>query len=131
MLNSCKATGTCNAKMKKPPDNSVGMDKKRLACTTDKRKDILEKGKSKQAFQHNVKTEVQAGKPVKQAVAIAYSQRKDLLPTSTNKSTMQSYGIGTLKNPGNGDVNSPQEAKAIGNQKSGQSNNFSPSRSKS
>ena len=93
MQNSCKATGTCNAKMKKPPDNSVGMDNKRLACTTDK--------------------------------------RKDLLPTSTNKSTMQSYGIGTLKNPGNGDVNSPQEAKAIGNQKSGQSNNFSPSRSKS
>src|ERR1700761_6930938 len=34
----------------------------------------LEKGKSKKAFAHNVKTEVAAGKPQKQAVAIAYSE---------------------------------------------------------
>jgi hypothetical protein len=33
----------------------------------------LEHGKSKNAFKHNVSTEVRAGKPVKQAVAIAYS----------------------------------------------------------
>lgn len=37
----------------------------------------LRKGKSKAAFSANVKTEIAAGKPVKQAVAIAYStQRK-------------------------------------------------------
>lgn len=35
----------------------------------------LMKGKSKSAFQHNVKAEVNAGKPVKQAVAIAYSEK--------------------------------------------------------
>jgi len=36
----------------------------------------LEKGKSKEAFSHNIKTEVAAGKPVKQAVAIAYSEKR-------------------------------------------------------
>ena len=35
----------------------------------------LEKGKSEKAFKHNVRTEVKAGKPVKQAVAIAYSEK--------------------------------------------------------
>jgi hypothetical protein len=35
----------------------------------------LEKGKSKSAFEHNVKAEIEAGKPQKQAVAIAYSQQ--------------------------------------------------------
>lgn len=33
------------------------------------------KSNSKQAFSHNVKAEVAAGKPVKQAVAIAYSEK--------------------------------------------------------
>jgi len=38
----------------------------------------LEKGKSREAFSHNVETEMKAGKPQKQAVAIAYSvQRGD------------------------------------------------------
>lgn len=37
----------------------------------------LVKSSSKSAFRQNIKTEVAAGKPVKQAVAIAYStQRK-------------------------------------------------------
>lgn len=35
----------------------------------------LEKGKSEAAFSHNVSTEVKAGKPQKQAVAIAYSEK--------------------------------------------------------
>jgi hypothetical protein len=34
----------------------------------------LEKGKSKKAFSHNVETEMKAGKPQKQAVAIAYRE---------------------------------------------------------
>jgi len=34
----------------------------------------LIKGKSKAAFSQNVKTEIAAGKPQKQAVAIAYSE---------------------------------------------------------
>jgi hypothetical protein len=33
----------------------------------------LKKGSSKKTIQHNIRTEVRAGKPVKQAVAIAYS----------------------------------------------------------
>jgi hypothetical protein len=36
----------------------------------------LESGKSKAAFSHNVEVEVNAGKPQRQAVAIAYSQRR-------------------------------------------------------
>lgn len=34
----------------------------------------LEPGKSKEAFSHNVKTEIEAGKSQKQAVAIAYHE---------------------------------------------------------
>ncbi len=38
----------------------------------------LKQSNSKQAFEHNVKAEMRAGKPKKQAVAIAYSvQRKN------------------------------------------------------
>ena len=40
-------------------------------------KDTLQGGSSKAAFSHNVKTEVKAGKPVKQAVAIAYSKQRE------------------------------------------------------
>jgi len=36
----------------------------------------LDKGKSKEAFKHNVKAEIAAGRPVKQAVAIAYSEKR-------------------------------------------------------
>ena len=36
----------------------------------------LEKSKSKAAFNHNVKKEIEAGKPAKQAVAIAYSEKR-------------------------------------------------------
>lgn len=36
----------------------------------------LESGKSKSAFKHNVKTEIAAGKPQKQAVAIAYAKER-------------------------------------------------------
>ena len=36
----------------------------------------LKKSPSKEAFSKNVKAEVKAGKPVKQAVAIAYSVKR-------------------------------------------------------
>ena len=39
----------------------------------------LYSGKSKAAFSHNVATEMNAGKPQKQALAIAYKQ-KDVRP---------------------------------------------------
>jgi hypothetical protein len=36
----------------------------------------LKKSKSKKAFKENIKAEVKAGKPVKQAVAIAFSVKR-------------------------------------------------------
>lgn len=36
----------------------------------------LKKGTSKKTFQHNVRQEIKAGKPRKQAVAIAYSVKR-------------------------------------------------------
>jgi hypothetical protein len=37
----------------------------------------LKKSSSPKAFKENIKAEVKAGKPVKQAVAIAYSQKQE------------------------------------------------------
>jgi len=37
----------------------------------------LIKSKSPEAFKKNIKTEIKAGKPVKQAVAIAYSEKRE------------------------------------------------------
>jgi len=37
----------------------------------------LKKSKSDKAFKSNIKTEIAAGKPTKQAVAIAYSVKKE------------------------------------------------------
>ncbi len=46
----------------------------------------LVKSKSAEAFRKNVKAEVQAGKPVKQAVAIAYSVKREAAkPASKGK----------------------------------------------
>src|SRR5271166_6477227 len=36
----------------------------------------LQSGKSREAFSHNVSTEMKAGKPQKQAVAIAYAKKR-------------------------------------------------------
>lgn len=36
----------------------------------------LKKGKSPKTFSHNVRAEVKAGKPVKQAVAISYAVKR-------------------------------------------------------
>ena len=39
--------------------------------------DHLVKSSSEKAFKKNIKTEVNSGKPQKQAVAIAYSEKRD------------------------------------------------------
>jgi len=39
--------------------------------------DMLKKSTSPKAFKENIKTEVKAGKPVKQAVAIAYATKRE------------------------------------------------------
>ena len=36
----------------------------------------LKKSTSKEAFKSNIKAEVKAGKPIKQSVAIAYSEKR-------------------------------------------------------
>lgn len=51
----------------------------------------LEKGKSKQAFSHNVKTEIKASRPQKQAVAIAYSQAGEKKKKSPFKQAHDDY----------------------------------------
>jgi hypothetical protein len=43
----------------------------------------LKKSASPKAFKENIKTEVKAGKPVKQAVAIAYSEKREATKKST------------------------------------------------
>lgn len=45
----------------------------------------LKKGKSKKVFQENIKTEIKAGKPQKQAVAIAYSVKRNSKKNKKNK----------------------------------------------
>ena len=45
----------------------------------------LVKSKSKEAFRKNISAEVKAGKPVKQAVAIAYSVKRSAKNKSTKK----------------------------------------------
>lgn len=37
----------------------------------------LQKSSSLKAFKENIKAEVKAGKPIKQAVAIAYAQKRE------------------------------------------------------
>lgn len=46
----------------------------------------LTKSTSKQAFSKNVRAEVKAGKPVKQAVAIAYSVKREAAKKTPAKS---------------------------------------------
>jgi hypothetical protein len=45
----------------------------------------LIKSTSPKAFKENIKAEVKAGKPVKQAVAIAYSEKREAQKTKAKK----------------------------------------------
>ena len=44
----------------------------------------LKKSKTDKAFKENIKTEVKAGKPVKQAVAIAYAEKREASKMKAN-----------------------------------------------
>ena len=50
----------------------------------------LVKSTSKEAFRKNVKAEIKAGKPQKQAVAIAYSVKREAAKKSPSKAPMKS-----------------------------------------
>jgi hypothetical protein len=43
----------------------------------------LKKSTSKEAFKENIKAEVKAGKPIKQAVAISYAVKKEAAKKKT------------------------------------------------
>jgi hypothetical protein len=45
----------------------------------------LKKSSSKEAFRANVKAEIKSGKPVKQAVAIAYATKREASKGKTKK----------------------------------------------
>jgi hypothetical protein len=45
----------------------------------------LKKSASPKAFKENIKTEVKAGKPIKQAVAIAYSEAREAKKAKKSK----------------------------------------------
>ena len=45
----------------------------------------LKKSTSAKAFKENIKAEVKAGKPVKQAVAIAYSEKREVAKKEAKK----------------------------------------------
>ena len=45
----------------------------------------LMKSASKKAFKRNVEPEVKAGKPIKQAVAIAYSEKREAMKKKAKK----------------------------------------------
>ena len=47
----------------------------------------LTKSTSKEAFKKNIRAEVKAGKPVKQAVAIAYSEKREAQKAAGKKPT--------------------------------------------
>jgi hypothetical protein len=49
------------------------------------RKAMLKKSKSPKAFKENIKTEIKAGKPVKQAVAIAYAEKREASKMKASK----------------------------------------------
>ena len=48
-------------------------------------KTVLKKSASPKAFKENIKTEIKAGKPIKQAVAIAYSEAREAKKTTKAK----------------------------------------------
>ena len=56
-------------------------------ATTRSKTMPLKKSASPKAFKENIKTEVKAGKPVKQAVAIAYSEAKAAKKVAAKKTT--------------------------------------------
>lgn len=56
-----------------------------LKKATTRSKTMLKKSASPKAFKENIRTEVKSGKPVKQAVAIAYSEARAAKKTAAKK----------------------------------------------
>ena len=71
-----------NVKEEKRPDKRKPALKK---ATTRSKTMPLKKSASPKAFKENIKTEVKAGKPVKQAVAISYAVKKEATKKTKGK----------------------------------------------
>lgn len=56
---------------------SNGQGVQGISKNREKEVTMLKKSTSEKAFKQNIKTEVKAGKPVKQAVAIAYAAKRE------------------------------------------------------
>jgi hypothetical protein len=63
-----------NPGIKRRPDSK---SIQRVRKDSQKEVKMLKKSKTEKAFKENIKTEVKSGKPVKQAVAIAYSVKRE------------------------------------------------------
>jgi hypothetical protein len=61
------------------------LNKKIVKKIIEEKEMPLKKSASPKAFKENIKTEVKAGKPVKQAVAIAYAEKRAAKPTKAKK----------------------------------------------
>ena len=57
----------------------------------------LVKSKSKKAFQENVKTELAAGRPLKQSLAIAYATKRDAAKKTGSMKSKTSKSKGKKK----------------------------------
>lgn len=56
-----------------------------IAVKTREQQMPLKKGTSEKSFKENIKTEVKANKPVKQAVAIAYATKREAAKKGAKK----------------------------------------------
>ena len=69
-----------------PPKAEIKAKPALKKATTRKEKTVpLKKSASPKAFKENIKTEVKAGKPVKQAVAIAYAEKNAAIKAKGKK----------------------------------------------
>src|SRR5271167_4713538 len=107
---------------KNPPDNSVGMDKKQDKIT--KGVEVPYRSKAQKAYLqiHYPELAKEFAEHTKKNADLPNHVKKDILPTKEYKNTLQSYGLSSLKN-NNGAVTSPQEARQLASQRSGQSYN--------
>lgn len=80
----------------------------------------LEPGKSNEEFSHNVATEMHAGKPQKQAVAIAYSEKERSPSKDDNRSSERTYDMAEGYAPIKGTVSSLAELNAVNQRYHGQ-----------
>lgn len=64
---------------------SNGQGVQGISKNREKEVTMLKKSTSEKAFKQNIKTEVKAGKPVKQAVAIAYAVKREAKKGSKGK----------------------------------------------